>query len=110
MKHFDRTAIGVVALFTLITMNSFSQTVYVQETGKKYHIKTCSVAGNGKKGMTIADAKKAGYVPCKVCKPVQAAADKPRQADKPKEGEKQKSADIPQATEPKKIEAIKPKD
>lgn len=93
MKHLIRTAICIFVLTVFISIKSFSQTVYVQETGKKYHTKNCSVAGNGKKGMTVAEAKKAGYTACKVCKPEEAAP-----TDKPK------------ATEPKKTTpAVQPK-
>jgi len=79
----------------LFLMRSYSQTVYVQENGKKYHMKNCSVGGTGKKGMSIAEAKKLGYTPCKVCKPDEAMNDKTKPAEKPKEqpktGEAKKS-------------------
>ncbi len=97
MKNLIRTAICVFALTVFISIKSFSQTVYVQETGKKYHTKNCSVAGTGKKGMTIAEAKKAGYTACKVCKPEEAAP-----AEKPKAGGK------PKAVEPKKASSVAP--
>jgi methylphosphotriester-DNA--protein-cysteine methyltransferase len=45
-----------------------AQTVYVTESGKKYHAKNCSLAKTGKKGMELAAAKKEGYEPCKNCK------------------------------------------
>jgi hypothetical protein len=69
MKQFIKAAICAFILTAFIGTKSFAQTVYVQETGKKYHIKNCSAAGTGKKGMTIAEAKKEGYTACKVCKP-----------------------------------------
>ncbi len=43
-------------------------TVYVIEAGKSYHKKNCKLK-KGSKGMAIAEAKKKGYKPCKVCKP-----------------------------------------
>lgn len=96
MKHLIKTAICIFVLTVFISIKSFSQTVYVQETGKKYHTKNCSVAGTGKKGMTIAEAKKAGYTACKVCKPEEAA---PKATDKPKAPEPKKTTP---AVQPKK--------
>lgn len=43
-------------------------TVYVVETGKKYHQKNCRLK-KGSKGMKLSLAKKKGYTACKVCKP-----------------------------------------
>ncbi len=63
-----------------------AQTVYVTESGKKYHAKNCSNAKTGKKGMELAAAKKEGFEPCKVCK---ADEIKP-EADKPKESKNKK--------------------
>lgn len=104
MQKFIKTIICVFVLTILISIKSFSQTVYVQETGKKYHMKNCTAAGTGKKGMTVAEAKKAGYSACKVCKPDEAAAaEKPKPAEKPKESEK------PKAAEPKKTTTVQPK-
>lgn len=43
-------------------------TVYVVEAGKSYHKKSCRLK-KGSKGMLMAEAKKKGFKPCKVCKP-----------------------------------------
>ncbi len=43
-------------------------TVYCTEKGKAYHKKNCTLK-SGSKGMPLAEAKKKGYKPCKVCKP-----------------------------------------
>lgn len=73
-------SILVIALF-LVVGKVKAQTVYITDSGKKYHMKNCDVAKTGKKGIELAEAKKQGYEPCKVCK-----ADKEAQpADKPKE-------------------------
>lgn len=78
IKHFISAA--AIALF-LIGGKVKAQTVYVTESGKKYHMKNCDVAKTGKKGIELTEAKKQGYEACKVCK-----ADKEAQpADKPKE-------------------------
>jgi NOL1/NOP2/fmu family ribosome biogenesis protein len=45
-----------------------AQTVYITDSGKKYHAKNCSLAKTGKKGIELAEAKKQGYEPCKGCK------------------------------------------
>jgi hypothetical protein len=80
MKQLIKASICVFILTAFVAIKSFSQTVYVQETGKKYHTKNCSAAGTGKKGMTVTEAKKEGYTACKVCKPDDVAV-----ANKPKE-------------------------
>jgi hypothetical protein len=73
-------SIFIIALF-LFGGKVKAQTVYITDSGKKYHMKNCDVAKTGKKGIELADAKKQGYEACKVCK-----ADKETQpADKPKE-------------------------
>jgi hypothetical protein len=89
-KQFIKASIYVFVLTAFFAIKSFSQTVYVQETGKKYHSKNCSAAGTGKKGMTIVEAKKEGYTACKVCKPDDVAV-----ASKPKEKLKAASANKP---------------
>jgi hypothetical protein len=43
--------------------------VYVTDTGTKYHRKTCQTLQHSKHRITLTKAKKAGYKPCKVCKP-----------------------------------------
>lgn len=47
-----------------------AQTVYVSESGKKYHAKNCQLAKTGKKGITLSQALKDGYEACKNCKVV----------------------------------------
>ena len=58
-----------------------AQTVYVTESGKKYHAKNCNIVKTGKKGMELATAKKEGFEPCKACKAeeIKPEADKPKQ-------------------------------
>lgn len=46
-----------------------SRTVYIGETGTKYHLKTCStLKGNGR-AISYDEAIKQGRTACKVCKP-----------------------------------------
>ena len=69
--------LSLLVFFTLGKLNA--QTVYVTDNGKKYHKKNCDVVKTGKKGIDLADAKKRGYEPCKVCK-----AEETKQEEQPK--------------------------
>ncbi len=44
-------------------------TVYVTQTGKKYHKEGCSSLSESKKPIKLQDAKAEGYTPCSKCKP-----------------------------------------
>lgn len=66
-------AIAFILCFSSIQLKA--QTVYITDSGKKYHAKNCSSAKTGKKGITLAEAKKQGYEACKLCK-VEATEDK----------------------------------
>jgi methylphosphotriester-DNA--protein-cysteine methyltransferase len=57
----------VILLFAL-SYHITAQTVYITETGQKYHAKNCSIVKTGKKGILLTDAKAKGYKPCKICK------------------------------------------
>lgn len=70
--------IPLFVLFFLMTSARLkAQTVYITDTGKKYHAKNCSLAKTGKKGIELAEAKKQGYEACKNCK-VEPAATEPK--------------------------------
>jgi hypothetical protein len=75
MKKLFLTQFLFFVLFVFISNLANAQTVYVTEKGKKYHKKNCSVVSEGKKGITLADAKKQGYAPCNVCKPEEVVAE-----------------------------------
>lgn len=76
MKRLFYIFVFVSCLFLLSIK---AQTVYVTDTGKKYHTKNCDKAKTGKKGIELADAKKQGYEPCKFCKnESDVAGDKPK--------------------------------
>ena len=68
MKRLLRITLLLSFLFLAGLAKSIAQTVYVSETGKKYHAKNCTLAKTGKSGMQLSDAKKKGYQPCKNCK------------------------------------------
>jgi len=87
MKKNNIITFAFLLLFSLMSHFVSAQTVYVTEKGKKYHKKNCSIVNEGKKGMELAEAKKAGYSACANCKPndkVTTPAKKADAADKPK--------------------------
>lgn len=89
MKKFKYFSIFV--LFIVLSVHQLSaQTVYITDSGKKYHAKNCSIAKSGKKGIDLKEAIKQGYEPCKMCKAddIKAIEEK---ATKVKEKEKSKS-------------------
>jgi hypothetical protein len=51
------------------TANDNSETVYVTDTGSKYHRSTCQYLDQTKRAISLNDAKKQGYTPCSVCNP-----------------------------------------
>jgi hypothetical protein len=58
-----------------VTTHALSQhpqtTVYVTNTGKKYHANGCRHLAKSRIPMKLEEARKAGYEPCKVCRPPQ---------------------------------------
>lgn len=44
-------------------------TVYITDTGKRYHLSTCRHLSSSKHAIGLGDAKRRGYTPCKVCNP-----------------------------------------
>ena len=46
-----------------------SATVYITDTGKKYHRAGCRSLAKSKHAISRANAKARGYSPCRVCKP-----------------------------------------
>ena len=44
-------------------------TVYVTDSGKKYHTSGCRYLKKSKHAIKLSKAKSQGYTPCKVCKP-----------------------------------------
>lgn len=44
-------------------------TVYITDTGKRYHLSTCRYLSSSKHAIALGDAKRRGYTPCKVCQP-----------------------------------------
>ncbi len=78
-----KTVITSIAFLIFLNIShTKAQTVYITESGKKYHAKNCDIAKTGKKGIELSEAKKQGYEPCKVCKVTteQKVADKPKES------------------------------
>lgn len=60
----------LLALFlTFLFVNVFSQTVYITNTGAKYHKEGCRYLSKSKVAINLSDAISQGYGACKVCKP-----------------------------------------
>lgn len=86
MKMKKIIASAALVMF-FMTSKLQAQTVYMTETGKKYHAKNCDLAKTGKTGITLDEAKKKGLEPCKACK----VESTPTIADKPKATSKEKA-------------------
>lgn len=48
---------------------SNSQTVYITDTGEKYHRSSCSSLSKSKHAISLSSARAQGYTPCARCKP-----------------------------------------
>lgn len=86
--------IFAICTFVLFFIGSklTAQTVYITDSGKKYHAKNCDIVKTGKKGVTLEEAKKKGLEPCKFCKvETENKEVKSSVADKPKETAKDKA-------------------
>lgn len=46
-----------------------AQTVYITRTGERYHRGSCRHLHSSKIPVTLRDAKRRGYTPCRVCRP-----------------------------------------
>lgn len=84
MKTLQKFILVFVLFLMSGLLNLNAQTVYVTEKGKKYHAKNCDLVKTGKKGMELAEAKKAGFGPCGHCKAEAAVEKKEDKTAKPK--------------------------
>jgi uncharacterized low-complexity protein len=75
-QHFFGLALAIALSLASQLVNA--QTVYATANGKKFHKKNCTLVNEGKKGMELTEAKKAGLTPCGACKPDDSPADKPK--------------------------------
>jgi hypothetical protein len=44
-------------------------TVYITETGERYHLSSCRTLRGGGRPISLGEAKRRGYKACKVCQP-----------------------------------------
>jgi RNA polymerase subunit RPABC4/transcription elongation factor Spt4 len=57
-------------IFTFITSSAISQTVYVTNSGSKFHKGSCRYLNKSAMSVDLSDALNHGYTACKVCKPL----------------------------------------
>ena len=58
----------IFSAFTGTSLAANGETVYITNTGKKYHSSGCSQLKNSKIAISIEDAMRRGYQPCKLCR------------------------------------------
>ena len=44
-------------------------TVYVTDTGRRYHLSTCRMLRDSRHAISLGEAKRRGYTACKLCQP-----------------------------------------
>lgn len=86
--HFNRWYFPLFIFFILLSFLTFSlacsnpfgsdpfgsddsSTVYITNTGSKYHRSDCRYLSSSKIAISLGEAKDRGYTPCSVCKPPQ---------------------------------------
>jgi hypothetical protein len=62
-------AVSILCLPTCSNLTQSSDTVYITETGSKYHRASCQYLYNSKIAISREEAVKEGYTACSVCKP-----------------------------------------
>jgi hypothetical protein len=53
----------------IVTTQRNELTVYITDTGERYHVSSCRYLRYSKHPVPLAEAKRRGYTPCKVCQP-----------------------------------------
>ncbi|MDQ1274037.1 MAG: competence protein ComEC [Planctomycetota bacterium] len=64
----------ILIIFLLASCSSIldsNPTVYITDTGSKYHRDGCRYLSKSKIAISLDEAKSQGYTPCSVCKPPQ---------------------------------------
>lgn len=66
-----KVAILLLILFTISVVFAApgSTIVFITKTGSKYHREGCSSLKKSKMPITLQEAVKLGYAPCKICNP-----------------------------------------
>lgn len=73
-KHTLKTALVAVVLTAMLCVNALAGTYVGSKNSNKYHYPTCSAAQRIKTQNQVVfksanEARAAGYVPCKICRP-----------------------------------------
>lgn len=68
-KRMKKLILLSVFLFTVLVNNASGQTVYITNTGTKYHRAGCQYLSRSCHAIDLKDAIAEGYAPCKVCCP-----------------------------------------
>jgi micrococcal nuclease len=68
---FRRAPKATVKSPTKPSTDAGTPTVYITDTGKKYHREGCASLSRSKHAVSLADAQSQGYGPCQNCKPPQ---------------------------------------
>ena len=64
------SALLVIAVLVSITLPAVADvTVYITNTGKKYHATGCRHLAKSRISISLSDAKAKGFAPCSVCSP-----------------------------------------
>lgn len=84
-----KAALLVITFVLLLSAKTFSQTVYINQTGTLYHTSKCQTYAKSFKGVPLWEARDIhGKKPCTKCKPptkdVKAAPKKKKTTAKPK--------------------------
>lgn len=66
-----KIALFIGILLTCLIQSIDSQTVYITDTGAKYHSENCRFLNKSKISIDLSDAKNKGYEACKICHPSQ---------------------------------------
>lgn len=61
--------LSLLLFILLCTVKIQSQTVYITNTGEKYHVQTCRYLKKSCIAVDLSSAVNDGYTPCSVCKP-----------------------------------------
>ena len=71
----------IVFLLILASTWLIAQTVYITNTGEKYHSSGCRYLSKSKNSISLSDALNQGYEACKVCKPTQTVKTESKQKE-----------------------------
>ena len=66
-----KIALFIGILLTCLIQSIDAQTVYITDTGAKYHSENCRFLNKSKISIDLSDAKNKGYEACKICNPSQ---------------------------------------